>query len=339
VSRYLFLSLALLCGCKKAAPTADAGSLDAGHDVTVRERVIRAQVAITVAAPPSPAVEAAIEEAFGEVEKLDEVMSDWKDKSELLAFNQQAGQGPQKVSPTLFELLKTARGYSEASGGAFDPTFASLHGLWRFSAENPRKPTDAELKEKLPLVGWQQLVLDEKAQTAELTKAGVRVGLGALGDGFAAHRASQVLIARGFPNHLVLIAGDGVARGVRYDRPWRIAIRDPQTGGFYGAVDVRDEGVSTSGSYQKFFELDGVRYHHIINPRTGYPARGTTAVTVLAKDARLADGWGTTMFVLGPDAGYPVAVKNGLEVIWFDEDDKVSGTPGMLQRIVKLPGQ
>lgn len=333
--RYL-LCFALLCGCKKAAPIADAGSPDAGQEVTVREKVIRAPVVITVAAPPSPAVEAAIEAAFAEVESLDDVLSDWKEKSELVAFNQHAGEGPQKVSPTLFELLKTARGYAEASGGAFDPTFASLHGLWSFNAEAPRKPTDAELKERLPLVGWQQLVLDEKAQTAALTKKGVRVGLGAVGDGFAAQRASQVLIGKGFPNHLVLIGGDGVARGVRYERPWRIAIRDPQTGGFYGAVDLHDEGVSTSGSYQKFFELDGVRYHHIINPRTGYPARGTTAVTVLAKDARLADGWGTTLFVLGPDAGYPVAVKNGLEVLWFDEAYQVSGTPGMLGRIKKV---
>jgi thiamine biosynthesis lipoprotein len=149
--------------------------------------------------------------------------------------------------------------------------------------------------------------------------------------------ASKTLTARGYPHHLVLIGGDGVARGRRHARAWKVAIRDPQTGGFYGAIELADEGVATSGNYHKFFERDGVRYHHLLDPRTGLPARGTSSVTVLAKDALLADGWATALFVLGPKRGLEVATREGLEALWFDEAFVVTGTPKMLQRIQRLP--
>jgi thiamine biosynthesis lipoprotein len=340
-------------GCRRPGPVTDAGTTrpstpeadagarpsppapDAGAVVTVRERTIRARVTITVAAPESPKLDQAFEAAFAEIEKLDDVMSDWRDTSELSKLNRGAGQGPMAVSPELFEMLQTARRISEDSGGAFDVTFASLGGLWSFRAEAPRMPTPDELAQKLPLVGYRKLVLD--AGTAAITTPGTRVGLGALGDGYAAHRASNALLARGFGDHLVLIGGDGVARGARTDRPWRVGIRDPQTGGIWGTLELHDEGVATSGNYQKFFMKDGVRYHHLIDPKTGMPSRGASSVTVLARDGVLADGYATAMFVLGPVKGLPIAQKLGIEALWFDEAFVVSGTPGILSRAQKLP--
>lgn len=341
-ARRLLLALgAVVAGCKKPPLAPDGGASaapapDGGGEITVREKLIRAQVVISIAAPASQRLEEAVQAAFSEVQALDDVLSDWKEGSELVELNRKAGEGPQQVSTTLFELLKTAKGLAEATGGAFDPTFASLHGLWSFDPEAPRIPTEAELEARLPLVGHRHLQLDEARRTAALAKQGVRVGVGAVSDGFAAHRASQALLARGFPDHLVLIAGDGVARGKKYGRPWRIAIRHPETGGFHGTIDLVDEGISTSGNYYKFFEKDGVRYHHILDPRTGRPARGTSGVTVVAKDARLADGWGTGLFVLGPERGLPVAQEHGLEALWFDESFKVTGTPKMLERVKPL---
>ena len=337
VRALLVVALSLCAAaCRRPAGSADAGApLEA--EVTVRERTIRAQVVITVAAKASPGLEAAIEEAFGEVQKVDDVLSDWRDGSELAALNRAAGQGPRKVSAPLFELLRTARGLSEASDGAFDVTFASLHGLWRFDQEAPRIPTDAELKERLPLLGYRHLVLDEAAQTAALDAPGVRVGLGALGDGYASHLASAALTRRGFPDHLVLIGGDGVGRGRRKDRAWRVAIRHPESGGFHGAVELHDEGVATSGNYERYFVQDGVRYHHLLDPKTGRPSRGASSVTVLAKDGLLADGWATALFVLGPQRGLEVARREGLEALWFDEEFRLTGTPGMLARVQPLP--
>jgi len=330
-----------VCACKRpAAAPPDAGPPSAPPaGVVVRERTIRATVTITVAAPESVELNQAFEAAFAEVERMDDVLSDWRDTSELGQLNKQAGAAPMKVSSELFELLSMARKLSEASGGAFDVTFASLAGLWSFKQDAPRMPTKEELAAKLPLVGYPSLKLDAKEQTAFIDRAGTRVGLGALGDGYAAHRASAALVARGFPNHLVLVGGDGGARGKRPDRPWRVGIRDPKEGGIWGTLELHDEGVATSGNYQKYFLKDGVRYHHIIDPKTGYPSRGTASVTVLAKDALLADGWATALFVLGPQKGLEVAKREGLEALWFDEEFVVSGTEAMLKRVERVPPQ
>lgn len=340
-------AVVLLTGCKRSPPSGplpiDAGRSEALPDagptsvVTMREKTIRAKVTITVAAPESAELSRAFDEAFAAVERLDDVMSDWRDTSELAKLNKQAGQGPMPVTPEMFELLETAFLLSEQSDGAFDVTFASLGGLWSFRADAPRMPTPEELAAKLPLVGYRALSLDATKKTAEITKPGTRVGLGALGDGYAAHRASAALTARGFSDHLVLIGGDGVARGTRSDRPWRVGIRDPEMGGIWGTLELHDEGVATSGNYQKFFMKDGVRYHHLIDPKTGMPSRGASSVTVLAKDALLADGWATALFVLGPVKGLPIAQKYGVEALWFDEAFVVSGTPGIMARAQRLP--
>ncbi len=338
--RLLLALLVLSAGCKRNPTPIDAGlrTPDAGEAIiTVRERTIRARVTLSIAAPASEALEQACTAAFDEVQHLDEVMSDWRDTSELSTLNKAAGEGPVPVSPQLLEMLETAYRISEQSNGAFDVTFASLGGLWSFRSEAPRIPTPEELAEKLPLIGYRNLALD--AGTAAITKKGTRVGLGALGDGYAAHRASAILTARGFPDHLILIGGDGVARGRRSDRPWRVGIRDPQNQGIWGTVELFDEGVATSGNYQKFFVKDGVRYHHLIDPSTGMPSRGASAVTVLAKDAVQADGWATALFVLGPVKGLPIAQKYGLEALWFDESFVVSGTPKMLERVQRLAAQ
>jgi thiamine biosynthesis lipoprotein len=337
-SRTVVVSLCLaLSACKAKPVVVDAGTSDAGAlaQVTVRERTIRAKVTLSVAAPPSRALDEAFEAAFNEVERLDLVMSDWRETSELNSLNKAAGGPPMPVSPELFEMLSTGFDISERSGGAFDVTFASLSGLWSFRPEAPRIPTDAELAEKLPLVGYRALELD--AGTARISRVGTRVGLGALGDGYAAHKASAMLTAKGFPDHLVLVSGDGVSRGRRSDRQWRVGIRDPETGGIWGTLDLNDEGVATSGNYQKYFLKDGVRYHHLIDPSTGRPSRGASSVTVLAKDAVQADGWATALFVLGPIKGRPIAEKNGIEALWFDEGFVVSGTPRILARAQRLP--
>ena len=276
---------------------------------------------------------AAIDAAFAEIERIEPALSDWKDVSELNTLNKRAGTEPMPVSPELFELLTFSRRLSEASEGAFDITFASMRGLWSFKPGEERVPTAAELNERLPLIDYHRVVLDPVKRTAAITRAGSRIGLGSVSDGYSAHRASLILTQRGYPDHLVLSGGDGCASGARLDRPWRVGIRDPETGGIWGALALQDEAIATSGNYQKFFLKDGVRYHHILDARTGMPARGTSSVTVITKGALMADGWATTLFILGPKRGLEVARQEGLDALWFDEDFVVTGTPGMLARI------
>jgi thiamine biosynthesis lipoprotein len=306
----------------------------ASGDVTVRqEKHMGTYVTITVAAPESKRVLEAIEAGFAEVKRLENVLSEWRPDSEISEVNRQAGKKAVKVGDELFRVFQMAREVSEKSGGAFDVTFAALGGLWNYKAKNPRVPEKQKIEKRASLVDYRQLVLDEKDRSVMLKRPGMRTGLGGIAKGYVVDRVSAVLRQKDCPNHLVIAGGDLYAAGTRGDRKWRIGIRNPKNRGLYAAVEVRDEGVATSGNYEKFFYQDGVRYHHILDPQTGWPARGTASVTVIAKTAAAADAWATALFVLGPEKALKLAIKQGLELFIFDEAYQTSSTPGMQKRL------
>lgn len=306
----------------------------AGGDVTVRqEKHMGTYVTITISAAESKGVLAAIEAGFAEVKRLENVLSEWRPDSQISAVNRQAGKKAIKVGEEVFHVFEMAHEVSKKSGGAFDVTFAALGGLWDYKAKNPRIPDKKEIEKRARLVDYRQLVLNKKEQSVMLKKPGMRTGLGGIAKGYVVDRVSAVLAEEGYPNHLVIAGGDLYASGTRGYRKWRIGIRDPKNRGLYAAVEVHNEGVATSGSYEKFFYKDGVRYHHILDPKTGWPARGTASVTVFTKSAADADAWATALFVLGPEKALKTAAKEGLELFVFDEDYKTSSTPGMQKRI------
>jgi len=302
----------------------------AAGDVTVRqEKHMGTYVTITVAGKESKEVLAAIDAGFAEVKRLENVLSEWRPESEISEVNRQAGKKAVKVGAELFHVFTMARQVSEKSGGAFDVTFAALGGLWDYKAKNPRVPDKREIEKRARLVDYRQLILNPADRSVMLKNPGMRTGLGGIAKGYVVDRVSAVLKQEGCPNHLVIAGGDLYAAGTRGDRKWRIGIRDPKNRGLYAAVEVENQGVATSGNYEKFFYQDGVRYHHILDPRTGWPARGTASVTVIAKTAAAADAWATALFVLGPEKALKLAVKEGLELFVFDEAYRTSSTPGM----------
>jgi len=249
---------------------------------------------------------AAFAQVFDEFDRLDGLMSVWREGSDVVRINAEADRAPVHVSSEVLEALKAARQVSEWTDGKFDVTFAALSGLWKFDQDiDGRVPSRAAIEARLPFIDYMGVVLDERAGTVSLSRPGMKVSLGGIGKGYAIDRAAAILRAAGVTDFMIQSGGDLYLGGRRGDRPWRAGIQDPRgpAGAIFAAVDLRDLAFSTSGDYERFFMRDGRRYHHIIDPDTGEPAGLSRSVTIVSKSATLADGLSTGVFVLGAEKG------------------------------------
>jgi len=252
---------------------------------------------------------------------LEERFSVYRPESELSRLNAQAGNAPVPVSRELRELLVLAQAYGELSGGAFDVTIGPLMKLWGFNQNHPpaHPLTPDQVRPFLDKIGYQHIVLS--SDTAFLDKAGVQVDLGGIAKGYAVDRCCVELLKHGFSNALVNLGGNMRALGMpgtpgtlgtpAKDRAWKIAVRNPFVPGqSLGNLRLSNgQAVSTSGDYERFVTLDGRRYAHIMDPRTGFPVSGMAGITVLAPNAADADALSTTLFVLGMQEGLTVLQK------------------------------
>jgi thiamine biosynthesis lipoprotein len=248
---------------------------------------------------------AAIEAAFAEIERIEQIASEWRPTSELSQFNAGAGGPMRPLSPELMELLQRSRTIAEATGGAFDPTFYGVGQLWKFDP-GARPPTPEAIAEKLALVGWQGIELDPNTGSGRLARPGMKIGLGAIAKGYAVDRAALVLKQRGFQHHIVEGGGDTYVSGTKGGKSWMVGIQRPDGPGSLAAVPVTDRAIVTSGDYQRYFEHEGKRYSHILDPTTGWPVpeeRSARSVTILAADATDADAYATAVAVMGPERG------------------------------------
>jgi len=313
--------------------------------VYAESELMGTRVSINVwAGPPATADAAAaglaVREAFAEMVRLEEIMSEWQRGSELSRLSDAAGGAPQRLSPELFAVLKRAREIAEDTDGAFDPTFHGVGQLWSFKP-GAAPPSAEAIAAKLSLVGWQALELDPVAGTGRLAKPGMKLGLGAIGKGYAADVVSQLLVRKGFPNHVVELGGDTYAAGRKDGKPWMVGIQRPDGPGVVGAIPVTDGSVVTSGDYQRFFEYEGKRYAHIIDPKTGWPVpaeRSPKSVTLVAKNGTDADAYCTAVAVMGVDAGFQFAeAHEGLEVVIVTQDDELKVTSGLRDVLVLPP--
>lgn len=270
----------------------------------------------------------AIEEAFAEVSRLESLMSSYKATSDLSRVNNNAGIKPLVVSEDLFRVVKRSVEISELTDGAFDITYAGCGYLW--SVKNRKIPSQLEIKACLPLVDFKQIILEPPRLSIYLSKPNIKIGVGGLGKGYAVDRAAEVLLAKGFKNFIVNGGGDIRISGRHPNRPWQVGIADPRVKhSLLGSIPVESGAVVSSGDYERFFEEDGVRYHHIIDPITGSPARKSIAVTVLSENAMNSDGLSTALFVLGPDAGIRlVEGLDGVEALIIAPDQKVYTSTG-----------
>ena len=247
----------------------------------------------------------AIEAAFAEIERLEQIMSEWRPSSELSQLNDNAGGPAKPLSPELFEVLQRSKVIAEATDGAFDPTFHAVGQLWHFEP-GARPPAPEQIAAKLELVGWRGIELDPNTGAGRLARAGMKVGLGAIAKGYAVDRASQVLVQHGFANHVVEAGGDTYVSGSKAGAPWKVGIQRPDRPGSLAAIPATDIAIVTSGDYQRFLDFDGKRYAHILDPRTGWPldeSASAQSVTLTAVNATDADAYATAVAVMGPEKG------------------------------------
>jgi thiamine biosynthesis lipoprotein len=282
----------------------------------------------------SAAVAAAV---FEEMKRLDRVMTTWLPESEVSQVNTAAGVSAVKVSDETFLVIERAVEMSRRSGGVFDITVGSFKGLWKFDEDmDGTLPAPAEVAARRRLVNWRDIILDKKAHTVKLRRKGMSITLGGIAKGYAVDRCAALLRERGFADFILQAGGDMYVSGKKDTQPWVVGIRDPRgpRDQSFAVAPVKDHAFSTSGDYERGFVKDGVRYHHILDPRTANPARATRSVTILAKDAFTADAWSKVLFIMGAKEAMPLVEKlPDFEAVFVDADNTVHISSGLKDKL------
>lgn len=306
--------------------------------VSVKHQTMGSLLEISLAEPDSPSARAALDDAFRAVDRLDQLMSVWKPGSDILRLNDAAGDHPVVVDRDVFDALRLAKEAGDWTDGKFDVTFGALSGLWKFDAQNEddRIPDPADIRARVPLINYQALTLDAATGTAFLGRKGMSAHLGGIGKGFAVDRVAAILRAAGLHNFLIQFGGDLLASGLREGRPWALGIRDPRgpADRIFASVALTDATFSTSGDYERFFMANGVRYHHILDPDTGQPARGCRSVTIVARTGAVADALSTGVFVMGPAAGMALVERlPDVDAVIVTDRNEVLVSSGLKTRV------
>ncbi|WP_246222905.1 FAD:protein FMN transferase [Draconibacterium halophilum] len=246
-----------------------------------------------------------IDLAVSEIKRIEKLISSWDANSETSAINNNAGVQPVKVSPELFALIERAIRISELTDGAFDISYASMDRIWQFDGSMTVMPSEETIAASVAKVGFKNIVLDKSASTVFLKKEGMKIGFGAIGKGYAADKAKALLMEKGVSAGIINASGDMNTWGKQPDGTyWKVAITNPMNKDkAFALLPIKNSAVVTSGDYEKFVKFNGIRYTHIIDPRTGYPAHGIISATVFAPKAELADALATSVFVMGIDVG------------------------------------
>ncbi|MEX1365682.1 MAG: FAD:protein FMN transferase [Nannocystaceae bacterium] len=324
-------------------PRADAPPVRKDGTVYAESELMGTRVSLNLyVGDPARAAEAgqAAQAALDEMARLEQILSEWRADSDLSRLSDAAGGPPVVVVPELFAIVQRSVEIAEQTDGAFDPTFHGVGQLWSF-APGAVPPTREQVAAKLPLVGWDGLELNPQTRSIRLRKPGMKLGLGAIGKGFAADEASAVLAERGFPNHVVEVGGDTYAAGTKDGKPWMVGIQRPDGPGALGAIAASGLAVVTSGDYQRYFEHEGQRYAHILDPRTGGPIpaeRSPKSVTLIAGNATDADAYCTAVAVMGVEDGMVfVEAHEGLDAVIITQDDQLRVSSGLRDRLVLPP--
>lgn len=259
----------------------------------------------TVVASDSIHADQYINLAVDEITRIEELISSWDDNSQTSAINRYAGIEPVKVDIELFDLIERAIRISILTDGAFDISYASMDRIWKFDGSIKKMPSEEKIKSSVSLVGYSNIILNAEDTTVFLKQKGMKIGFGAIGKGYAADMAKKLLIQKGVSAGIINAAGDMNTWGRQPDgKEWSVAITNPMDKNkAFALLPIVDGAVVTSGNYEKYILLDGKRYSHIIDPKTGYPSSGIISATVFAPQAELADAIATSVFVMGIDVG------------------------------------
>lgn len=257
-------------------------------------------VGVAVRGDDDDPLETSIRAVFAEMGRLEAILSEWRPDSALSRVNRAAGVAPVRVPAELVEVIQAASQVARATRGAFDSTWAALSDLWKVDEPNFRPPSAEAVAMARKLVDYRDVVINDEASTIFLRRHGMRLGLGGIAKAYIAERAADFAVANGASHVLIDAGGDLVARGRNGDRPWTVGIRDPRSPAtLLATVELHDEAIATSGDYEHFADVDGQRHHHLLDPRTGVPARESRSATVIAPRGALADAFATGLFVLG----------------------------------------
>jgi thiamine biosynthesis lipoprotein len=258
-------------------------------------------ISITVVNEPDAKAGPAVDAAFREMQQLERLLSEWQPDSEISRINAAAGERAVQVGEHTLAVVKAGLDVSRWSEGAFDLSWAALHGLYLFQPESHRIPTAEELAEKLPLIDYRQIELDEEAKTVKLGRRGMKIGTGGIAKGYALDRAAAVLKSAGIENFMLFGGGQVQVSGKRKGRAWRVGIQHPREPDYFAFLHARGGSISTSGDYEHAFVEGGRRWHHLLDLETGMPVEHTTSVTILADSGLYADALSTAVFVLGAE--------------------------------------
>lgn len=243
--------------------------------------------------------------AIKEIKRIEKLISSWDTSSQASQINKYAGIKPVVVNRELYDLIDRSKRISRLTDGAFDITYASMDKIWKYDGSLKTIPSDESVKKSVSRVGYHKMILDSATSSVFLSEKGMKIGFGAIGKGYAADMAKTLLMRLGVKSGIINASGDMNTWGKKPNgEEWTIAITNPlNKSKAYAVMPISDKAVVTSGDYQKFVVIDGKVFSHILDPRTGYPVRGLTSVTVFAPKAEIADALATSVFVMGVEVG------------------------------------
>jgi len=273
--------------------------------------------------------QAAIDAVMDEMHRIDRLMSPYREDSELSLINREASIRPVAVSLEMMQLLKQSVYFSQLSNGAFDITYAAVGRLYDYRER--KRPSNVQLAEAKQAIGYRNLVLNQITGTVRFARPGMSIDLGGFAKGYAVDNATRLLRQRGIMHANVSAGGDSRVIGDRRGRPWMIGVRDPSSADkIIALLPLIDTSISTSGDYERFFEEDGVRFHHLINPSTGLSPCTVRSVTILAEDGLTTEAFSKMVFVLGIEQGLRlVHAQQGIDAVIVDAAGKLHYSSGL----------
>ncbi len=334
--RRLALGAAALGACLAAWPLARSQRREPARLREARA-MMGTQVDIAAQSADRALLRPAIDAAFARMAELAAVMSHFEPTSRVSAINLAAGLQPVGVPVELMQVLEMARGVSRQSEGAFDITIGSV-GRWHFDPLRPQIPAPAYISNHLPDVDYSKLALDTDSGTAYLTKRGMRIDLGGIAKLYILQAGMDTLRRSGLENVLINGGGDVLAASAAGARPWRVGIRDPRAPQqLLATLDIQRGFVASSGDYERYFVRDGRRYHHVLDPRTGYPTQGPHGVTLVGEALESVNGIGAATMVLEAPAGRELIRRSGVQALIAGRDRGLWITPSLRERLMAPP--
>lgn len=282
---------------------------------------------ITVVAESEQIGQSYIDDAVSEIQRIEQLLTTFSENSQTNQINQNAGIKAVKVDNEVFELIERAQRISQLTGGAFDLSYGSIDkSFWNFDKTMTKLPDTKTAKEKVSLINFKNIILNKETSTVFLKAKGMRIGFGGIGKGYAADRAANLLKNKGVKSGIVNASGDLITWGNQPSgEPWTISLAHPDlpTKAF-SKLNISNLAVATSGNYEKFVFIDGKKYSHTINPKTGYPVTGIKSVSIICPIAELADALATPVTILGVNDGLGLINQiNGVECVIVDDYNRV----------------